>query len=93
MQTNAMRNYYLGYPFNDSSPALPWPKGFPETIQKLADLTRNGAKATMQAPAEPPLRNSSQQATHPFFKPHAPPSPTIFSPAKASAKEKRRCRP
>ena len=29
----------------------------------------------MQTPAEPPLRDPGQQATHPFFQPHAPPDP------------------
>ena len=75
MQAKAMRNYHLHHPFDDSPAALPWPFDAPETVRKLADLVRSHAKANMQTPAEPPLRDPSQQATHPFFKPHAPPAP------------------
>ena len=46
----------------------------PETVLKLADLTRNRAKATMQTTAEPPLRDPDRQATHPFFQSHPPQS-------------------
>ena len=73
-QAKAMRNYHLHHPFDDSPAALPWPTDPPETIQKLANLKRKSAKATMQAPAEPPPRDPSQQATHPFFQPRAPPN-------------------
>ena len=77
-EAKAMRNYHLHHPFNNSPAALPWLTDPPETVRKLADLTRSHAKATMQTPAEPPLRDPDQQATHPFFQPHArraPPPP------------------
>ena len=74
MQAKAMRNYHLHHPFDDSPPALPWPSDPPETVRKLADLMRSHAKANMQTPAEPPMRDPGQQATHPFFKPPAPPA-------------------
>ena len=70
-----MRNYHLHHPFNNSPVALPWPTDPPETVRKLADFTRSHAKATMQTPTEPQLRDLGQQATHPFFQPHAPPAP------------------
>ena len=78
MQAKAMRNYHLHHPFDNSRAALPWQTDPPETVHKLADLTRSHAKATMQTPAEPPLRNPGQQARHPFFRPtpsqpHRPP--------------------
>ena len=60
----------------------------PETVRKLADLTRSHAKANMQTPAEPPLRDPGQQATHPFIKPHAPPAPPPPVPPKR-ARQKR----
>ena len=66
-----MRNYHLHHPFDNSPAALPWPTDPSETVRKLADLT----KATMQTPAKTPLRDPGQQATHPFFQPHAPPAP------------------
>ena len=72
MQAKTMRNYHLHHPFDDSPAALPWPTDPPETVRKLADIIRSHAKAKMQTPAEPPLRDPDQQATHPFFKPHAP---------------------
>ena len=75
MQAEAMRNYHLHHPFEDSQAALPWPSDLPETVRKLADLMCSHAKANMQTPAEPPLRDAGQHATHPFFKPHAPPAP------------------
>ena len=59
----AMRNYHLHHPFNNSPAALPWQTYPWETVRKLADLTRSHAKATMQTPAEPPLRDPGQQAT------------------------------
>ena len=93
MQANAMRNYHLHHPFDNSPAAVPWSTDPPETVPKLANLTRNCSKATMQTPAEPLLRDPGQQATHPFLQPPAPPSPTTSSPAKASAAEKRRTRP
>ena len=68
--------------------AMPWPSDPPETVRKLADLMRSQAKANMQTPAEPPLRDPGQQATHPFFKPHAPPAPLPPVPAKR-ARQKR----
>ena len=67
MQAKAMRNYHLHRPFDDSPHALPWPTDTPATVRQLTNLTRNRAKATMQTPAVPPLRDPSQQATHPFF--------------------------
>ena len=70
-----MRNYHLHHPFDDSPAALPWPTNPPETVRKLADLTRSHEKTTMQTLAESPLRGPGQPATHPFFKPHAPPAP------------------
>ena len=70
-----MRNYHLHHPFDKRPAALPWPTDPPETVRKLAALTRCNAKAAMQTPAEPWLRDPGQQATHPFFKPHAPPAP------------------
>ena len=93
MQAKAMRNHHLHHPFDDSRAALPWPSDPPETVRKLADLMRSHAKANMQTPAEPPLRNSGQQATHPFFEPHAPPSPATSSPTQASETKKGRTRP
>ena len=75
MQAKAMGNYHLNHPFDNSPVALPWPTDPPETVRKSADLTRSHAKATMQTPAQPPLRDPGQQATHPFFQPHAPPAP------------------
>ena len=93
MQAQAMRNYHLHHPFDDSPAALPWPTDPPETVRKLADLTRSHAKATMQTLAEPPLRDPGQQATHPIFKPHAPPCPTTSSPTQASETEKGRTCP
>ena len=74
MQAQAMRNY-LHHPFDNSPAALPWPTDPRETVRKLARRTRSHAKATMQTPAEPPLRDPGQQATLPFFKPNAPPAP------------------
>ena len=67
MQAKAMRKYHLHHPFDDIPAALPWPSDPPETVRKLADLMRSHAKANMQTPAEPPLRDPSQQATQPFF--------------------------
>ena len=75
MQAKAMRNYHLHHPFDDMLVALPKPKDPSETVRKLADLARNRVRATMQTAAEPPLRDPGQQATHPFFQPHAPPAP------------------
>ena len=75
MQAKAMRNYHLHHPFDNSPATLPWPSDPPETVRKLADLMRSHAKANLQTPAEPPLRDPGQQATHPFFKGHAPPTP------------------
>ena len=75
MHAKAMRNYQLHHPFDDSPAALPWPSDPPETVHKLADLMRSHAKANMQTPAEPPLRDPGQQATHPFFKTHTPQAP------------------
>ena len=93
MQANAMRKYHLHQPFNDSSPALPWPTDPPETLRKPADITRNRAKATMQTGAELPLRDPGQQATHPLLPSPRPPRPTTSRLAKASTKEKRHTRP
>ena len=75
MQAKAMRNYHLHHPFDDSPAALPWPSDPLQTVHKLADLMRSHAQANMQTPAEPPLRDPGQQATHPLFKPHAPAAP------------------
>ena len=44
MQAKALRNYQLHHPFDDSPAALPWPSDPPETVRKLADLTRSHAK-------------------------------------------------
>ena len=77
-----MTNYYCHHPFDDSPTAPPSPTDAPETMRKLADLTRNMAKATMQALAEPPLRNPDQQATHPFLQAHALPVPPPLVPRK-----------
>ena len=88
MQTKAMRNYHLHHPFNDSPAALPWPSNRPKTVRKLADLVRSHARGNMQTRAEPPLRDPDQQATHPFFKPHAPPAPLPPVPPKR-ARQKR----
>ena len=82
-----MRNYHLHHPFEDSLAALPWPTDPPETVRKLADLTRNRAKATMQTPAEPPLLDPYQQATHPFFQPHAPTTPPPPVPQKQARRK------
>ena len=88
MQAKAMRNYHLHHPFDNSPAALPWPTDPPETVRKLADLTRSHAKATMQTPAEPPLRDLGQQATHPFFQPHTPPAPPPPVPPKRARRER-----
>ena len=93
MQAKAMRNYHLHHPFDDSPAALPWPSDPPETVRKLADLMRSHAKANMQTPAEPTLRDPGQQATHPFFDPHAPPAPLAPVPAKRARQTKGRTRP
>ena len=87
-QAKAMRNYHLHHPFDDSPAALPWPTDPPKTVCKLADLRRNRAKATMQTLAEPPLRDSGQQATHPFFQPHAPPAQPPPVPPKRARRER-----
>ena len=83
-----MRNYHLQHPFDDSLAALTWPTDPPETVRKLADLTRSHAKATMQTPAEPPLRDPGKQATHPFFKTHAPPAPLPPVPTKRARRKR-----
>ena len=87
MQAKAMRNYHLHHPFDNSPAALRWPSDPPETMRKLADLTRSHAKANMQTPAEPPLRDPGQQATHPFFKPHSPPAPIPPVPPKRARRK------
>ena len=79
MQARSMRNYHLHQPLDDSPSALPWPTESPKALQRLANLTRNCAKATMQTPAEHQLRDPKQQATQPFFQANAlrgPPPPT-----------------
>ena len=88
MQAKAMRNYHLHHPFDDSPAALPWPSDPPETLRKLADLMRSHAKANMQTPAEPPLRDPGQQATHPIFEPHAPPAPLPPVPPKRARRKR-----
>ena len=88
MQAKAMRNYHLHHPFDDSPAALPWPSDPPETVRKLANLMRSHEKANMQTPAEPPLRDPGQQATHPFFKPHAPPTPLPPVPPKRARRKR-----
>ena len=88
MQAKAMRNYHLHHPFDDSPAALPWPTDPPETVRKLADIIRSHAKAKMQTPAEPPLRDPDQQATHPLFKPHAPPAPLPPVPPKGARRQR-----
>ena len=88
MQAKAMRNYHLHHPFDDSHAALPWLTDPPETVRKLADLARNRAKATMQTPGEPPLRDPGQQAKHPFFQPHAPPAPPPPVPLKRARRKR-----
>ena len=42
----------------------------------------------MQTPAEPPLRDPGQQATHPFFRPHAPPAPLPPVPPKRARRKR-----
>ena len=86
MQAKAMRNYHLHHPFDDSLAA--WPSDPPETVRKLADIMRSHAKAKMQTPAEPPLRDLGQQATHPFFKPHAPPASLPPVPTKRARRKR-----
>ena len=88
MQAKAMRNYHLHHPFDDSPAALPWPTDPPETVRKLAHIIRSHAKAKMQTPAEPPLRDPDQQATRPFFKPHAPPAPLPPVPPKRARRQR-----
>ena len=88
MQAKSMRNYQLHHPFDNSPAALPWPTDPPETVRKLADLTRTHAKATMQTPPEPPLRDPGQQATHPFFQPHASPAPPPSIPPKRARRKR-----
>ena len=69
-----MRNYHLNHPFDNSPAALPWPTDPPETVHRLADLTRSHAKATMQTPAEPPLRDPTSRLCTPTSNP-TPPQP------------------
>ena len=88
MQAKAKRKYHLHHPLDDSPAALPWPSHPRETVRQLANLMRSHAKANMQTPAEPPLRDAGQQTTHPFFKPHAPPAPLPPVPPKR-ARQKR----
>ena len=88
MQAKAMRNYHLHHPLDDRPGALPWPSHPPETVCKLADLMRSHAKANMQTPAEPPLRDPGQQATHHFFKCHAPPAPLPPVPPKRARRKR-----
>ena len=88
MQAKAMRNYHLHHPFDDSPAALPWPTDPPETVHKLADIIRSHAKAKMQTPAGPPLRDPDQQTTHPLFKPHAPPAPLPPVPPKRTRRQR-----
>ena len=88
MQAKAMRNYHLNYPFDDSRAALPWPTDPPETVRKLADLTRSHAKATMQTTAAPLLGDPGQQGTHPICKPHAPRAPPPPVPAKRARRKR-----
>ena len=54
----------------------------PDNMRRLADLTRNHTKATMQTPAEAPVRDPGQQGTHPLFQPHAPLAPRAPVPPK-----------
>ena len=93
MQAKAMRNSHLHHPFDNSRAALPWPTDPPETMPRLANLTRNHAKAAMQTPAEPPLRDPGQQATHPFFQPHANPALPPPVPPKRARRKMGRIRP
>ena len=94
MQAKAMRNYHLHHPFDDSPAVLPCPKDPRETVRKLADLTRNQAKATMQANAGGTPATGPWQAGYPPLLPAPrPPFPTTSSPTKASEAEKRRTRP
>ena len=92
MQARGMRNYNLQHPFHDSPLALPWRTDPPETIQKRADITRNHAKATMQAPAEPRYGTPASRLHTPSSNPGLP-GPKASSPARASAKNKKRTRP
>ena len=93
LQAKATRNYHLHHPLNNSPTALPWPTESPETVRKLVDLTRSQAKATMQTPPEPPLRDLGQQATQPLLQTPRPPSQTTSAPDQASQTEKGRTRP
>ena len=83
-----MRNYHLHHPFDDSPATLPWPTNPPKTVRELADLTRSHAKATMQTPAKPPLRDLGQQAAHPLLKPHASPAPPPSVPPKRARRKR-----
>ena len=83
-----MSNYQVHHPFDNSPAALPWLTDPPETVRKLADLTSSHAKATMQTPAEPLLRDLGQQATHPFFQPHAFPAPPHPVPPKRARRKR-----
>ena len=74
MQAKAMRNYHLHHPFDDSPATLPWPSDPPETVRKPADLMRSHAKANMQTPAEPPLRDPASKQRTPSSNP-TPPQP------------------
>ena len=87
-QAKAMRNYHIHHPFDDSPTALPWPTDPPQTVQKLADLTRNRVKATMQTPGEPPLQALSKPATYPFFQPQVPPAPPPPVPPKRARRKR-----
>ena len=87
-QAKAMRNYHLHNPCKDSPAALPWPTDPPETVRNLANLTGNRGKATIQTPAEPPLRDPGQQARNPFLQPHAPPPPPPPVPRKRARRKR-----
>ena len=87
-QAKAMRNYHLRHPLDNSPVTVPWPTDPPETVRRLADLTRNHAKATMQTLAEPPLRDPGQQPTRPFFQPHTPPAPPPPVPPKRARRKR-----
>ena len=92
-QAKAMRIYDLQNPLIDSPPPLPWPTDPLETVQKLADLTQNRAKATMQTPAETPAAGPCPAGYTPLLPSPAPPGPTTSSPAQASTKRKTHTRP
>ena len=87
MQAKAKRQYHLHKPFGGSPPAVPWPTDPPETVQKLADLTKYQAKASMPTSAEPPVLDPISTSYPPRSR-----SPPTSGPNKEYTQEARHAR-